>query len=106
MDRLVREDSKTIRQAIFDELLEGTKTVRELSQSLRIPEKEVLIHLTHIEQSAQQRGYRFVIRPSECLNCGFVFQKRARMKKPSKCPRCKREFITNPGFELKEPKGD
>jgi len=101
---IIREDSKTIRQALFEELLEGTKTVRELSQALRISEKEVLVHLTHIEQSTQQKGYRFIIKPSECLNCGFIFQKRERMKKPSKCPRCKKEFITSPGFGLKKLK--
>src|ERR1700757_3465106 len=38
--------SKTIRQALFEELLEGMKTVRELSQALRVSEKEVINHLT------------------------------------------------------------
>lgn len=98
---IVRENYKTIRQALFDELLQGVKTVRDLSQSLRISEKEVLFHLPHIEQSAGHKGYRFIIKPSGCLNCGFVFQKRERFKKPSKCPKCKNEFITNPSFELK-----
>jgi predicted Zn-ribbon and HTH transcriptional regulator len=99
---IVRENSKTIRQALFEELLQGSKTARELSQSLRISEKEVLVHLTHIEQSAGQKGYRFIIEPSKCLNCGFVFEKRERLKKPGKCPKCKNEFITNPSFGLKK----
>src|SRR3989337_1911723 len=83
--------SNTIRQAIFDELLEGMRTVRELSQALRISEKEVITHLTHVKQSALNKGYRFIMKPSECLNCGFIFDKRDKPKKPGRCPRCKQE---------------
>lgn len=95
--------SKTIRQAIFDELLEGIKTVRELSQALRVSEKEVISHLAHVEQSSPQKGYRFIIEPSECLDCGFTFQKRERQKKPGRCPKCKGEHLTTPSFGLKKP---
>ena len=103
---IVRENYKTIRQALFDELLQGVKTVRDLSQSLRISEKEVLGHLTHIEQPAGHKGCRFIIKPPECLSCGFIFQKRERLKKPGKCPKCKNEFITNPNFGLKRVSED
>ena len=98
--KVVKEEFKTVRQAIFEELLGGVKTVRELSQSLHISEKEVLTHLGHIEQSAKQKGYKFIMKPSECMSCGFVFEKRERRKKPGRCPKCKKEFITNPGFGL------
>ncbi len=37
---------KTIRQAIFDELLDGMKAIRDLSQALGISEKEVISHLS------------------------------------------------------------
>lgn len=95
---------KTIRQAIFDELLGGMKTIRELSQALGVSEKEVISHLGHVERSAGQRGYKFVMKPSECLKCGFVFERRERMKKPSRCPKCRSELLTNPGFGLKRLK--
>jgi predicted Zn-ribbon and HTH transcriptional regulator len=93
---------KTIRQALFDELLEGMKTVRELSQALRASEREVISHLAHVEQSALQKGYRFIMKPSECLNCGFIFQKRERQKRPGRCPKCKGEYLTSPSFGLKK----
>jgi hypothetical protein len=96
---------KTIRQALFEELLEGMRTVRELSQTLRIPEKEVITHLTHVKQTALQRGYRFIMRPSECLNCGFTFEKRERTKRPGRCPKCKEEHLTNPAFGLEKLRG-
>jgi len=92
--------SKTIRQSIIDELLGGMRTVRELSQTLRIPEKEVLSHLPHIKQTAQHKGYKFIMMPSECLDCGFIFEIRERVKKPGKCPNCKKQHLTNPTFVL------
>ena len=98
--KTAKEEFKTVRRAIIEELIDGIKTARELSQSLRISEKEVLTHLGHIEQSAKQKGYKFVIKPSECMSCGFVFQKRERTRKPGRCPKCKKEFITSPGFGL------
>ncbi len=96
---------KTIRQALFDELLDGIKTVRELSQALRISEKEVITHLTHVKKSAIQKGYSFIMKPSECLNCGFIFEKRDKPKKPSRCPKCKEEHLTNPSFGLEKLHG-
>ena len=95
---------KTVRQAIFDELSVGMKTIRELSQALRISEKEVISHLSHVEKSAGQRGYKFVMKPSECLKCGFTFERRGRMKRPSRCPECRSELLTNPGFGLERLK--
>jgi predicted Zn-ribbon and HTH transcriptional regulator len=93
---------KTIRQALFDELMEGMKTVRELSQALGASEREVISHLAHVEQSALQKGYRFIMKPSECLSCGFIFQKRERQKRPGRCPKCKGEYLTSPSFGLKK----
>ena len=96
---------KTVRQAIFDELLGGMRTVRELSQALGISEKEVISHLGHVEKSSEQRGYEFIMKPSECLKCGFVFERRERVKKPSRCPECRSELLTNPTFRLIRLKG-
>src|SRR5919109_984137 len=91
---------KTVRQAIFDELSGGMKTIRELSQALGISEKDVISHLGHVERSAGQRGYKFILKPSECLKCGFVFERRERIRRPSRCPECRSELLTNPTFGL------
>jgi predicted Zn-ribbon and HTH transcriptional regulator len=92
--------AKTTRQAITDELLLGMRTIRELSQILSISEKEVITHLPHVRQSAKHKGYEFVIEPSKCLSCGFMFEDRERWAKPSRCPACKAEKITTPMFRL------
>lgn len=91
---------KTTRQATTDELLLGMRTIRELSQALGISEREVIAHLPHVRQSAKHKGYEFVIEPSKCLKCGFIFEHRERWAKPSRCPECKGEKITNPMFGL------
>ncbi|HSE84211.1 MAG TPA: transcriptional regulator [Thermodesulfobacteriota bacterium] len=96
---------KTVRQAIFDELSGGMKTIRELSQALGISEKEVISHLGHVERSAGQRGCKFIMKPSECLRCGFVFERRERMKRPGRCPECRSELLSNPYFGLEKVKG-
>ncbi len=100
----LREDkmiqAKTTRQEITDELLSGLRTIRDLSQTLGISEKEVITHLPHVRQSAKHKGYEFVIEPSKCLKCGFIFEHRERWAKPSRCPKCKEEKITTPIFRL------
>ncbi len=91
---------RTTRQAIIDELLLGMRTIRDLSQALGISEKEVVTHLPHVRRSAKHKGYEFVIEPSKCLKCGFIFEDRERWAKPSRCPECKGEKITTPMFRL------
>ena len=92
--------AKTTRQAIIDELLLGFRTIRDLSQTLSISEKEVIAHLPHVKQSAKHKGYDFVMEPSKCLKCGFIFEHREKWAKPSRCPECKEEKITTPMFGL------
>ncbi len=100
----LREDkmilSKTTRQAIEDELLLGMRTIRDLSQALGISEREVITHLPHVKQSAKHKGYEFVIEPSKCLKCRFIFEHRERYTKPSRCPKCRGEKINTPRFGI------
>jgi predicted Zn-ribbon and HTH transcriptional regulator len=92
--------AKTTRQAIIDELLLGFRTIRDLSQTLSISEKEVIAHLPHVKQSAKHKGYDFVMEPSKCLKCGSIFEHREKWAKPSRCPECKGEKLTTPMFGL------
>lgn len=83
------------------ELSAESLTVRELSKRLSVSEKDILGHLPHVERSVA-RWSRFVITPSECPECGFIFSKRTRLKRPSKCPSCRGEEITEPSFRILE----
>jgi predicted Zn-ribbon and HTH transcriptional regulator len=91
----------TLRQAMKDLLAEQPRSSLELSQLLSLPEKEVLDHLSHLAR-APGPGRHFHIIPAVCKHCGFVFRKRDRLTRPSRCPICQHESIRRPRFALME----
>lgn len=96
-----REVMETVRQRIRHYLRDGPRSLRDISQELRISEKEALDHLEHIAlaKGTEAEG-RLVVEPSECTSCGYVFRKRERLGKPSRCPVCKGEKITTPLYSF------
>ena len=97
-----RETHDTIRQEIISELLQGTCSARDISATVRIPEREVYNHLEHIHRSIASSYLHLVITPAECKKCGFVFAKREKLKRPGKCPVCKGESIREPLFTIED----
>jgi len=101
-------DYRTLRQMMAAELEGGMRTAKDLSRALGIREKEVIEHLPHVARSLGHKGpheggreEKLVTEPSECLGCGFVFRKRARLKTPGKCPVCRSEEITETRYGIK-----
>jgi len=90
----------TLRRRIIALLSDQEMDVRELSQELGIKEKEVYEHLVHVERSAAAASARFILTPSQCLLCGYVFEDRRRLTRPSRCPTCKRSKLQNPSFRI------
>ncbi len=90
-----QERTKTIRQELCELLREERLSVRDLSQIVGKSEKEVLQQLSHIGKSVA-----LMMEPSECLKCGFVFERRNRPKKPGKCPKCQSTRISSPTFAI------
>ncbi len=93
-------DQKTNRQKILQVLQEADDplTVRRLSQEIGLSEKDVLLHLEHINKSLQKQRSKIEVVAAKCKSCGFHFQKRKDYKKPSKCPLCRSEYIDPPSF--------
>ena len=91
---------KTIRQQIMDCLLEGPLSGVEISQALGIKEKEVYDHLPYVAQSVIGQGKRFLLYPANCLSCGYVFKKRKRFTRPSRCPLCRATHLQRPTYEI------
>jgi predicted Zn-ribbon and HTH transcriptional regulator len=90
---------ETVRQKILS-LLEGrTLSAKELSPEVSASEKEVYGHLEHIRM---KKDIQLVVTAAECRKCGYAFRKRERLKKPGKCPICKRETITEPLFSIRK----
>lgn len=82
-------------------------TARDISKECHISEKEALEHLPHVAKKTGVTGRngrpaRFAVEPSECMECGFVFRKRDRLKTPSRCPVCKSEEIKEMKFGIVE----
>jgi len=91
---------QTIRQRLIDLLESGPFRVQELSQALRISEREVRSHLEHAAHTLKARGERLTIAPFACLACGFVFRDRGRFTSPGRCPRCHGTHIEDPVLSI------
>ncbi len=99
----------TIRERIM-KLLESSKypltaddIINELG--LDLSPNEVYEHLRHIAKSIRRlsNGRKIlVMRPPMCRKCGYVFKDINKPKKPSRCPRCKSEWIEPPAFKIIE----
>jgi predicted Zn-ribbon and HTH transcriptional regulator len=98
----VVDRTRTVREAIREELLRSPATARELSERVSIREKDVADHLRHLERSLRARGERLVIQPASCIACGFAFVRRARLTRPGSCPDCRSTRIDPPTFRIEE----
>lgn len=96
-------DRITIRQEIKELLSDRLLTAKEISKTIRIKEKDVIEHLEHIAKSVGKKN--FIMEPSVCMKCGFVFNKRERLTSPGRCPVCKHEGISEPRFGTKKEGG-
>jgi transcriptional regulator len=92
--------SHTIRQRIISLLSEQALDARDLSRELGLKEKEVYEHLVHVERTVAASRGRFVLIPSQCLLCGYVFEDRRRLTRPSRCPQCRRSKLQYPSFRI------
>jgi predicted Zn-ribbon and HTH transcriptional regulator len=97
---------RTVRHRMMDLLLDTRRSSHQLAQLLGIPERQVEDHLTHVVKSlAHDRTRRFILEPSTCPDCGFVFRDRRKLTRPSRCPSCRSEGITAPRYGIEPAKG-
>ncbi|MBD3407660.1 MAG: transcriptional regulator [Candidatus Lokiarchaeota archaeon] len=96
---------QTRRQRITEllEEIEHPLTVTEICQILEIPQRSLVTEdLKHIAKSVQNDGKQLVARTPTCGKCQFEFKGRRSVKKPSRCPKCKSEWILPPSFIIVE----
>jgi transcriptional regulator len=93
----------TVRDRIRAALEQHPLTSLQLSQAVGIPQGEVAGHLEHLARSLPHQGLVLVVEPARCLACGFSFEDRRRLGRPSRCPQCKRERIEPPRFCVRAP---
>ncbi len=91
---------KTIRKDMILFLSDNEMSAKEISSTVGIGEKEVYAHLSHIARSVKRQRKKLIVKPAECLGCGYVFKKRTRFTSPGRCPICKSEHIQNPMYRI------
>jgi predicted Zn-ribbon and HTH transcriptional regulator len=92
---------RTPRQRIMELLTDTRLSSHQLAQMLGIAERLVEEHLTHVVKTlTHDRIRRFILEPSTCPDCGFVFRDRTKLTRPSRCPICRGEGITAPGYGI------
>jgi len=89
------ERTRTIIQELVGLLDGNSLPVSELSREVGKSEKEIYDYL-----AALQKSHNLVITPARCAACGFEFTKRSKVKKPSKCPRCRGTHIVAPLYSV------
>jgi transcriptional regulator len=90
----------TVRQQIVNLLQSKPMSAAGLARETGSNEKAIESHLPHVAKSV---GGAFKMIPSECQDCGFIFSKRDRSTRPTKCPTCRSEHISEPLFFIKTP---
>ncbi|WP_372681316.1 transcriptional regulator [Desulfosarcina sp.] len=92
----------THRQQIIDLLCREAMTALDISQAVRVSEKDVYRHLAHIQKTVAGQKKKLSFTPCTCLACGFTFTDRRRLTKPGRCPRCRESRIDHPVFRIKD----
>jgi len=92
---------RTLRGEIIHLLMEHREglNAKEICQLLGLEpkrEKEVYSHMEGIARILKRKGFRLVLLPPRCRECGFEFNK----LKASKCPKCKSERIEAAKFKI------
>ena len=94
---------ETARERMIKLLLEAEYplSAKEIARELGIDsERTVYEELKHVSKSIRRMGLKLYVEPAYCKKCGYVF-KDAKIKRPSKCPKCKSQWIEPPHFIIR-----
>ena len=93
------------RREMIAELLERTEyplTAEEICEQLDIKKRSIVYEdIDHISKSVKRENKELLIRPATCGKCQFVFKVGKSVKEPSKCPKCKSQWILSPAFIIR-----
>ena len=105
------DEALTLRQRIMELLreCEHPLTVDEIIAMLGIDvrPREVYNHLEHIAKTVRRLSKNtevLLMKPPTCRRCGYVFKDIKKPRKPSRCPKCRSEWIEPPAFKIARAK--
>lgn len=88
------------RRRIIPLILDHPKSLTALARELGMHPRDVENDLKHLLLSVKHTEYAPDIYPADCRKCGFEFSS-DKLHKPSKCPKCKGTWISEPLIGLK-----
>ncbi|HDQ59867.1 MAG TPA: ArsR family transcriptional regulator [Candidatus Woesearchaeota archaeon] len=91
---------QTRRKEIMGILEKQEMTLKQLAEHFAITPKEISEDLKHISQTIKAGHKKLVQRWAVCNSCGFVFKERKRLSRPTKCPECRSEDISEQKFSI------
>ena len=95
----MREASRTTRERMTDRLREEPLSAPALAREFDVRASNAVSHVRHIAQSLEETDERLLVAPPECRSCEFDgFDDPA--NRPSRCPDCKSEDVTEPVFRV------
>ncbi len=90
------------------ELLERTEyplTAEDICRELDIKDRSIVYEdIDHISKSVKHEQKELLVQPARCGNCDFVFKVKGSAKRPSKCPKCRGQWIISPGYLIRDRK--
>ncbi len=76
-------------------------TAQDIAEALGLENRNVVFEdIEHIAKSLKREGKQILIRPATCGKCGYIFSPKS-AKRPSRCPKCKSEWILLPGYLIR-----
>jgi hypothetical protein len=88
------------------EILEGTDeplTAQDLCLVLDVRSRSIIYEdLDHIAKSVSAKGKQLLVKPASCGKCLYTFSVKKTAKPPSKCPKCKSQWILAPSFIIRD----
>ena len=98
------DEWETVRKRMIQLLIETRKplSAKEIAFELGIEDERLVYdELEHVAKSLKRMGLKLYVQPPYCKKCGYVFKK-SLLKKPSKCPRCKSQWIEPSKFLVRD----
>ncbi|WP_178916392.1 transcriptional regulator [Natronomonas gomsonensis] len=90
---------RTTRQRIAEFLRHDSAEAGALANEFEITTAAALSHVEHIARSLDGTDEELLAAPPECRDCGFSsFDDLT--NRPSRCPECKSENVTEPAFTI------
>lgn len=87
------------RKQLVELLKQKLVTAQELASHFGVRPKDIEQELEHVLKSVKKDGMKLVVEPAKCRKCNFVF-KRDKLDKPTRCPKCKSEWIAAARFTV------